>query len=182
MCPFTGKRKVQHFNSKAPLDLQALIVTTVVSRHGRREQSEGMVNMRSWQGLVAVSPKFQIPACEFFRHQRIEFECRAQPGSNLFEVFYLEHRGRGAVEFEHLDCGLEDVLSRYPYFLSLESTEESDPIVTPGIILTSRLLALPLQNEASITKRSRLKEVVAGREWEQEGEMLGKVQRPIGEA
>ena len=64
------------------------------------------------------------------------------------------------------------MLSRYSHFLSLKSTKESDAIVTPRIILTSCLLTLPLQNESSITKRCRLKEVVAGREWEQEGEML----------
>ena len=131
-----------------------------------------MMNMRSWQRLVTISPKLQIPTRKFFRHQRIELECGTQASSNLFKIFHLEHRRRGTIEFEHLDCRLEDMLSRYPHFLSLESTKESDSVVTPRIILAPRLLALPLQNESSITKGRRLKEVVAGREWEQEGEML----------
>ena len=101
----------QHFTQRrAPSNLQALIVATVVSRHRRREQSKGMMDVRSWQGLVAIPPKLQIPACEFPGHHGVELEGRTQTSSNLFEVFHLEYGGGGAVEFKNLDCGLKDVL------------------------------------------------------------------------
>jgi hypothetical protein len=93
------------------MDSQALVVTTVTGRDGCREQSEGMMNVCSRQTLVTVSPELQIPTCEFFGHKGIELKCRAQASSNLFEVFYLEYGGGGTIEFEYLDCRLEDVLS-----------------------------------------------------------------------
>ena len=93
------------------LNLQALVITTIISGGGGREKSKRVMNMCPWEGLVTVSPEFQIPACEFFRHQRIELERWTKASSNLFEIFYLEHGGRGTVEFKHLDRGLEDMLS-----------------------------------------------------------------------
>ena len=54
-CPMTLKMCVRLLvktrsafdHTRTPLNLQALIIITVVSRHGRREQSKRMMDMRS---------------------------------------------------------------------------------------------------------------------------------------
>lgn len=65
------------------------------------------------------------------------------------------------------------MLPRDPNLLSLQATQETNTIVPSRIVLSAiLLLALPFEDESSISKRRRLKEVITGGEWEKEGEVL----------
>lgn len=71
------------------------------------------------------------------------------------------------------------MLSRNANLLALQSPKETYAFISPRGILTSGLLALPFQNQTSITKGGGLKEVVPRGEGEQEGEMQREVQSPV---
>lgn len=74
------------------------------------------------------------------------------------------------------------MLARNPNLLPLQTSKETNVVVSPRTVLSSGRLTLPLENKPGIAKRGGLEEVVTSSKGEQEGEVLRKVQSPVRKA
>ena len=136
------------------------VVRDVLGADRRREQAPRVKHVRARPERVVVAPYLQIAPRKLARHERVELERRPEARADLLEVLHLEDRGRRAVQLEHLHRALENVLPRDPDLLSLQPAQEPDAVVSSRAVLEAVLLALPFEDEAGISERRGLQEVV----------------------
>src|ERR1700730_10902802 len=111
-----------------------------------------MLYIDSGNYQVSVTPDLQIASCKFLGNQRIELQGRSEASSYLLKVFHFKYRRRRPIKLENFDGRLENVFTRYPHLLALETTEEANSIIPARDIRPATLLILPFQDQTRVAK------------------------------